>query len=89
MRVRAEFISKCLLLASFQPIKQSPCICLMNRFSLVQVLLLLINLVTYSDHNRKIIMEVSAPSDFGNQYNKITAIRALIEYFYKYEEMAR
>lgn len=55
----------------------------------VQVLLLLINLVTYSIDNRKFLMEASAPSDLGSQYNKASAIRALIDYFYKYEEMAR
>lgn len=57
---------------------------------LVQVLLLLINLVTYSVDNRKFIMEeASAPPDFGNQHDKVSAIQALIDYFYKYEEMAR
>lgn len=61
----------------------------MNFFSLAQVLLLLINLVQHSAENRKIAMEVNAPLDSGNQYHKVPAIRAIIDYFYKYEEMAR
>lgn len=34
-------------------------------------------------------MQANAPADFGNQHNNVPAIRAIIEYFYKYEEMAR
>lgn len=34
-------------------------------------------------------MESDSPLDSGNQYNKVPAIRAIIDYFYKYEEMAR
>lgn len=34
-------------------------------------------------------MEASAPSDFGNQFDKVPAIKALIEYFYNCEELAR
>lgn len=51
--------------------------------------MLLINLVTHSTENRKTLMESNSPLDSGNQYNKVPAIRALIDYFYKYEEMAR
>lgn len=58
------------------------------RFFL-QVLLLLINLVTHSPENRKYVMEMIAPSDSESGYKQVLAIRALIEYFYKYEEMAR
>lgn len=58
------------------------------RFSL-QVLLLLINLVTHSPENRKYVMEMISPSDSESEYKQVLAIRALIEYFYKYEEMAR
>lgn len=39
--------------------------------------------------NRVIVMEASAPSDFGNKFDKVSAIKALIEYFYKCEELAR
>lgn len=54
-----------------------------------QVLLLLINLTVHSVENRTAIMEASAPDDFRNDVGKVSAIRALIDYFYKYEEMAR
>lgn len=58
------------------------------QLSATQVLLLLINLVTYSEENRKTVMELNG--SFGQQqFHKIPAVRALIEYFYKYEEMAR
>lgn len=51
--------------------------------------MLLINLTTYTIPNRTIIMKASAPSDFGNQFDKVSAVKALIEYFYKCEELAR
>lgn len=51
--------------------------------------MLLINLTTYTTANRVIVMEASAPSDFGNQFDKVPAIKALIEYFYNCEELAR
>lgn len=51
--------------------------------------MLLINLVAHSTENRKTLVESNSPLDSGNQYNKVPAIRALIDYFYKYEEMAR
>lgn len=34
-------------------------------------------------------MEANAPSDFGNQFVKMPAIKALVQYFYKCDEMAR
>lgn len=33
-------------------------------------------------------MKAHAPSDFGNQFDKIPAIKALIEYFYRCQEQA-
>lgn len=55
----------------------------------LQVLLLLINLTVHSVPNRASIMEADAPTDFSSKFDKVPAIKALIEYFYKYEEMAR
>lgn len=43
----------------------------------------------YTIQNRKIIMEAVAPVDFGNQFNQSPAIKALIEYFYYCEDLAR
>lgn len=42
----------------------------------------------YTLPNRIVVMKANAPSDH-NQFNKVPAIKALIEYFYKCEEMAR
>lgn len=55
----------------------------------ILVLLLLINLTLHTIPNRTLIMEANAPSDFGNQFVKIPAIKALVQYFYKCDEMAR
>lgn len=43
----------------------------------------------YTVPNRTIIMETNAPTDFGNQFIKVSAVKALIEYFYKCEELAK
>lgn len=51
--------------------------------------MLLINLAVHSTANQKSVMEANAQCDSGNQYERIPAIKALIEYFYKYEELAR
>lgn len=53
------------------------------------VLLLLINLTMHTIPNRTKIMEANALSDFGSQFDKVPAIKALIEFFYKCEESAR
>uniref|UniRef100_A0A1B0DE07 Uncharacterized protein n=1 Tax=Phlebotomus papatasi TaxID=29031 RepID=A0A1B0DE07_PHLPP len=55
----------------------------------ILVLLLLINLTMYTKANRSIIMEANALSDFGSQFAKVPAIKALVEFFYKCEELAR
>ncbi|XP_063705911.1 protein wings apart-like [Culicoides brevitarsis] len=52
------------------------------------VLLLLINLTTHSELNRALIMQAHAPTDFGSQFAKTPAMKALVEYFYKEEELA-
>lgn len=52
------------------------------------VLLLLINLTTHTDPNRALIMRAHAPTDFGSQFAKKPAMKALVEYFYKEEELA-
>lgn len=54
----------------------------------ILVLLLLINLTTFSEANRNAIMEAHAPRDFGSQFAKVPAIKALVKYFYKCEELA-
>lgn len=53
-----------------------------------KVLLLLINL---SGHmlNRSIILDAQVSSDIANKHQKVPGVRALIEFFYKYEELAR
>lgn len=56
---------------------------------MIQVLLLLINLAVHSTANQKSIMEANAHCDSGNPYERIPAIKALIEYFYRYEELAK
>ncbi|GAB0089297.1 hypothetical protein DMENIID0001_038160 [Sergentomyia squamirostris] len=55
----------------------------------ILVLLLLINLTMHTVPNRTIIMEANAMSDFGSQFDKVPAIKALVEFFYKCEELAR
>ncbi|XP_055370929.1 protein wings apart-like isoform X2 [Condylostylus longicornis] len=55
----------------------------------ILVLLLLINLTMHTIPNRQLIMQSHAPCDFGNQFDKQAAIKALIEYFYRCEEQAR
>lgn len=52
------------------------------------VLLLLINLTTHTEPNRALIMRAHAPTDFGSQFAKTPAMKALVEYFYKEEELA-
>lgn len=54
----------------------------------ILVLLLLINLTTYSEENRRLIMQAHAPTDFGSQFAKTPAIKALVKFFYKCEELA-
>lgn len=54
----------------------------------ILVLLLLINLTTFTEANRNAIMEAAAPRDFGSQFAKVPAIKALVKYFYKCEELA-
>lgn len=53
------------------------------------VLLLLINLTMHTVDNRTFIMKATAPSDFKSIAENIPAVKALIEYFYKCEELAR
>jgi Wings apart-like protein regulation of heterochromatin len=54
----------------------------------ILVLLLLINLTQHTQVNRQLIMDASAPSDFKSVYTKVPAIKELVEYFYKCEELA-
>lgn len=54
----------------------------------ILVLLLLINLTTHTEKNRALLMQAHAPTDFGSQFAKKSAITALVEYFYKEEELA-
>lgn len=53
------------------------------------VLLLLINLTMHTVPNRGKIMDANALNDFGSQFVKVPAIKALVEFFYKCEELAR
>ncbi|XP_017475552.1 PREDICTED: protein wings apart-like [Rhagoletis zephyria] len=56
----------------------------------ILVLLLLINLTMYTIPNRVAIMKVNAPPEYSShQHNKVTAVQAVMEYFYKCEELAR
>lgn len=55
----------------------------------MQVLLLLINLAMYWPKNRITIMNAHVLIDKENETIDVLAIKALIEYFYKYEELAR
>ncbi|XP_037937481.1 protein wings apart-like [Teleopsis dalmanni] len=59
----------------------------------ILVLLLLINLSMHNIPNRTAIIKAYAPSEFGLHYDdqqtKMTAVQALMEYFYKCEELAR
>jgi hypothetical protein len=54
----------------------------------ILVLLLLINLTQHTQINRQLIMDANAPSDFKSVYTKVPAIKELVEYFYKCEELA-
>lgn len=54
----------------------------------ILVLLLLINLTTFTEANRNAIMQAHAPTDFGSQFARVPAIKALVKYFYKCEELA-
>lgn len=47
--------------------------------------MLLINLTAHSLENQKALMSATAQYEIGT----MPAIKALIEYFYKYEELAR
>lgn len=53
------------------------------------VLLLLINLTTHTIENRKIIIESVVGTSYSKNSNRIPAIKALVEYFYRYDELAR
>uniref|UniRef100_A0A0A1XI77 Protein wings apart-like n=1 Tax=Zeugodacus cucurbitae TaxID=28588 RepID=A0A0A1XI77_ZEUCU len=56
----------------------------------ILVLLLLINLTMYTIPNRVAIMRLYAPPEYSShQHNKVTAVQAVIEYFYRCEELAR
>ncbi|XP_053949793.1 protein wings apart-like [Anastrepha ludens] len=56
----------------------------------ILVLLLLINLTMYTIPNRVAIMKVYAPPEYSShQHNKVTAVQAVMEYFYRCEELAR
>lgn len=55
----------------------------------ILVLLLLTNMTMQTAVNRAQIMEAHALSDFGSQFAKVPAIKALVEFFYKCEESAR
>lgn len=55
----------------------------------ILVLLLLTNMTMQTAENRVKIMEANALSDFGSQFAKVPAIKALVEFFYKCEESAR
>ncbi|XP_069965788.1 protein wings apart-like [Bactrocera oleae] len=56
----------------------------------ILVLLLLINLTMYTIPNRVAIMRVYAPPEYSShQQNKVTAVQAVMEYFYRCEELAR
>ncbi|XP_011200730.2 protein wings apart-like [Bactrocera dorsalis] len=56
----------------------------------ILVLLLLINLTMYTIPNRVAIMRIYAPPEYSShQHNKVTAVQAVMEYFYVCEEFAR
>ncbi|XP_018803528.1 PREDICTED: protein wings apart-like [Bactrocera latifrons] len=56
----------------------------------ILVLLLLINLTMYTIPNRVAIMRIYAPPEYSShQNNKVTAVQAVMEYFYGCEELAR
>uniref|UniRef100_W8BN50 Protein wings apart-like n=1 Tax=Ceratitis capitata TaxID=7213 RepID=W8BN50_CERCA len=56
----------------------------------ILVLLLLINLTMYTIPNRVAIMKSYAPPEYSShQHNKVTAVQAVMEYFYRCEELAR
>lgn len=55
----------------------------------ILVLLLLTNLTMHTAENRRQVMEANALSDFGSQFAKVPAVKALVEFFYKCEELAR
>ncbi|XP_055910314.1 protein wings apart-like [Eupeodes corollae] len=55
----------------------------------ILVLLLLINLTMHTVDNRTFVLKAMAPTDFKTIAEKVPAIKALIEYFYKCEELAR
>ncbi|XP_055841855.1 protein wings apart-like [Episyrphus balteatus] len=53
------------------------------------VLLLLINLTMHTVDNRTCVMKAMAPPDLKTFAEQIPAVKALVEYFYKCEELAR
>lgn len=54
----------------------------------VQVLLLLMNLSTYTEANRRHVMELRVPLSDGCG-DSVLMMQALVEYFYRHEEMAQ
>lgn len=50
--------------------------------------MLLINLSEHTS-NRNLIVDTLHVPDINNSHLQVPAVKALIEYFYKYEELAR
>lgn len=64
-------------------------LCLINILFVFQVLLLLINLTTYTTANRKIVLEAKTPEGVDREFDPSSAITALIHYFNKHEALAQ
>lgn len=47
------------------------------------------NLITYTVDNRQYVMKLEAPQAAGSGSGRVLTIRALVEYFYRREQMAQ